>query len=263
MKIKLTIIAVIISALAVTLTACNVKVGVKPRNSSDSEVILNKSLTIENIDTIDISIGVANININEIDGDDVTVEFIGESELSENTTVERSGKSIVIKEEKYNTGFSLGNNSFKDRKVNIGIPTKYSKDITLEYGAGNVFVKGLKVNGLDIKGGAGNLDMRNIVFASLDLKQGVGNTDIDLKDKCGNIKIKGGVGNLELSMAQVGGNLTCQGGVGDTEISIPDKAPVKIKTSSGLGESKIYANTSGENTYEFDLNIGVGNLTVN
>lgn len=263
MKRKLILTVGIIGVLVLTLASCSIKFGVESRDKSNNEEVKNQSISIENIEDIDISIGAANININEIDGNNITIDFIGESNLFKNTTVEKSGNTIVVNEENFKFGWKFGKSTFEERKITIGIPSTYTKKISLEYGAGNVFVKGIKVSKLNIKGGAGNLDMRNIKFSSLDLEQGVGNTDIDLKDKCGDIRIEGGVGNLALRISEVGGNLTCEGGVGDTRIYIPDKAPVKIETSSGLGNANINANTSGENTYEFDLNIGVGNLTVN
>ncbi|SDO92558.1 DUF4097 family beta strand repeat-containing protein [Clostridium gasigenes] len=263
MKIKLTIMAVIIGVLALALTSCNIKFGVESRNENNNEEVVNQSISIDSIENIDISIGAANITINEIDGNDVKVDFLGQSNLAEKTIVEKRGNTIVIEEKKYKSGWINGKNTFKDRKVTIGIPSSYIDKLSLEYGAGNVTVKGINVSELDVEGGAGNLDMKNIVFSSLDLEQGVGNTDIDLKEKCGNIKISGGVGNLTLRMSEVGGDLAYEGGVGETDIYIPDKSPVRIKTSSGLGNANINASTSGENTYEFNLSIGIGSLSLN
>lgn len=260
---KMIIVTVLIGILGMTLTSCNVEFGVESRNSSVSAENVSKTISIDNIDSIDISMGAANINIVEIEGNDVTVDFVGTSKLSEKTIVEKENNTIVIEEKAYKTSWGFGDNTFADRKVTIGIPSSYTKDIYLEYGAGNVSVKNINVNELQVAGGAGNLDIKNIVFAELGLEQGVGNTDIDLSEKCGNINVEGGVGNLTLRISEVGGDLTCEGGVGDTKIYIPDQSPVQIKTLSGIGKADINANTSGENTYKFDLSIGVGSLSVN
>ncbi|MBU3103131.1 DUF4097 family beta strand repeat-containing protein [Clostridium gasigenes] len=263
MKIKLTIMAVIIGVLALALTSCNIKFGVESRNENNNEEVVNQSISIENIENIDISIGAANIYINEIDGNELTIDFIGESNLQKNTTVKKSGDKIELKEEKYRSEWKWRKSALEDRKVTIGIPSSYTKNLSLEYGVGNVIVTDINVSELNVEGGAGNLDIKNILFSSLDLEQGVGNTDIDLKEKCGDIKIQGGVGELTLRMSEVGGDLAYEGGVGETDIYIPDKSPVRIKTSSGLGDANINASTSGENTYEFDLSIGIGSLSVN
>ena len=264
---KIIIMTIVIGILASTLTSCSLKFGVESRKESNSSEgsmeQSSKLIPIDGIENIDIDIDAANIVINEVDGNEVNVEFIGKRNLENKTKVEKEGNTIVIKQNYSNSGFKFGISSFEGQKVIIGIPSIYIENLSLEYGAGNVTVKGIKVNDLYIIGGAGNLDIRNIVFTSLDLEQGVGNTDIELKEKSGNIKIEGGAGNLSLKMEEVAGNLTCAGGVGQTKIYIPDQSPVQIKTSSGLGKSDINANTSGENTYKFNLDVGIGSISVN
>lgn len=260
---KIIIMTILIGTLATLLTSCNVSFGIESRNNNWDGDNLSKSISIDNTDNIDISISAANIIINEIEGNEVTVDFIAESNLSEKTIVEKQSDTIVIRERVYKSGWINNKNSFEDRKVTIGIPSSYINNLSLDYGAGNVRVENVDVSELEIQGGAGNLNINNIVFSSLDLEQGVGNTDINLEEKCGDIKIQGGVGKLTLRMKEVGGDLSYDGGVGDTEIYVPDQSPIKIETSSGIGKSNINASTSGENTYKFDLSIGVGRLSVN
>ena len=264
---KIIIMTIVIGVLASSLSSCSLKFGVKSRSESNysegSTEKSNESISIESIDNIDIDIDAGNIAINEIGGNDVTVEFIGKSNLNKKSKVEKEGNTIVIKENISNRGFKFGVSNFEDGEVRIGIPSSYRENLSLEYGAGSLTVKDVNVNSLYIGGGAGELNIKNVVFTSLDLEQGVGNTEIDLKEKSGDIKIDGGVGSLSLRIAEVGGNLTCEGGVGEIKIYIPDQSPVKIKTSSGLGEVDINANTSGENTYKFDLDVGIGSIEVN
>ena len=63
-------------------------------------------------------------------------------------------------------------------------------------------------------------------------------------------------------MAEVGGNLTYKGDVGSSKITIPKNSPVKFRTKNGVGKCEIDAKTSGENTYTFDLKVGVGSIRV-
>lgn len=260
---KLIKMAILIGALASVLTSCNVKLGIESRKKSNEYGDFSETISIDSVDNIDIFISVGNIIINEIEGDEVTVDVTGKSDLNIRTIVEKQNNTIVIKEKDYKSKFKLGISSFEDRKVEIGIPSSYIDKLSLGYGVGDVLVKGINISELDIKGGAGNLDIKNIVFKSLQLEQGVGETDIDLKEKSGDIKIDGGVGSISLKIEEVGGDLKYEGGIGEADIYIPDKSPVKIKTSSGLGEININTTTSGENKYEFDLKVGVGSLSVN
>ena len=184
---------IVIGVLAATLSSCSLKFGVESRSESNysegSTENSSESISIDGIENIDIDIDAANIVINEVDGNEVSVEFIGKSNSNRQSKVEKKGDKIVIKENYYDSGFKFGVSNFEEQKVIIGIPSSYIENLSLEYGAGNVTVKGIKVNELYIGGGAGNLEIRNIVFNSLDLEQGVGNTDIDLKEKSGDIKI--------------------------------------------------------------------------
>ena len=63
-------------------------------------------------------------------------------------------------------------------------------------------------------------------------------------------------------MAEVGGNLKYKGGVGSTDITIPKNSPVKFVVGKGLGNCNIDAKTSGEETYTFDLKVGVGSINI-
>ena len=53
-----------------------------------------------------------------------------------------------------------------------------------------------------------------------------------------------------------------EGGVGEAKIKIPKNSPVYFNTSSGIGSTNISAITSGENTYKFTLEVGIGEIEV-
>jgi DUF4097 and DUF4098 domain-containing protein YvlB len=225
---------------------------------------ISKTIPMKNIEDIDIEVHASNVTINSVDGSDFTITCRGSSSFVDKTTIDVIGNTLNIKEHGVNSPINLNFfNKSKSREVTINIPKDFNKDLKLNGGAGNVSIKGIDIKKLNIEGGAGNLTLKDIVFQDLKLKQGVGNTTIDLSSKCGDMDIEGGVGNLSIDFAEVGGDLTYDGGVGKTVISIPNNSPVKIDTSTGVGSIDINAKTSGEDIYTFDLNVGVGNLTVN
>jgi DUF4097 and DUF4098 domain-containing protein YvlB len=233
-------------------------------NLTTYEEDISETIPMEGIKDIDISVHASNLTINSVDSSDFTIICKGSSSFVNKTTIEKNGDILNIKEHSVgsNINFNLINGT-TSRQVTINIPKSFNKDINLNCGVGNVSINGINTDKLNIDGGAGNLTLKDIVFQNLDLTQGLGNTDIDLSKKCGDMNIKGGLGNLSIKFAEVGGDLNYDGGMGETVISIPNKSPVKINTSTGLGSIDINAKTSGEDIYTFDLNIGVGRLTVN
>ena len=147
------------------------------------------------------------------------------------------------------------------RSLKVGVPGDYHGDMVVKNAVGDCEMKELKLSDVDIKTGVGDFDIVNGEYNVLTLKQGTGNAEINLS-YCGDMNIKGGVGDLKLNLESVNGNLIFKGGVGDADIYLPNNSPVSFKTSSGVGKCNIEVQTSGENTYVFDLNTGVGDIEV-
>lgn len=284
-KTLLTISALVISATL--LAGCNVRFGITSRenksntlggfidsvtdsginssNNSSSALYtedVQKNLSTAGIINIDISILASDVTIKAISGNDVTLSCTGSSKLVKETSFESKNKTIYIQEKGVNSLNINGLNNSYTRKVTIGIPASFKGDAIISCGAGTIVIDDVAFKSLFVKGGAGELTLSNITFEDLILEQGVGETTINLNKKCGNMDISGGLGEFALKLSEVGGDLTYIGGIGEATIDLPDNAPVKLLTKAGLGETNIYANTSGENTYTFDLRIGIGSLTV-
>ncbi|MEG1255066.1 DUF4097 family beta strand repeat-containing protein [Clostridium sp.] len=290
MKKKLLTIIPCVLLSTTLLVGCNVKFGVGSRRdmnnnigSNVSDIInsnnnnnnnnantdlyeenLNNSIPMEGIESVNINIYASTVTVQSIEGTDFTLSCTGSSSMVKNTSFEKKGGTLNIEENGISSSFNLNSfNSSYNRKVVIGIPKDFKDDITLGSGAGNITINSIISNNLEIKGGAGDLTIKDVIFKDLKLEQGVGTTDISLKYKCGNMNITGGVGELDISLAEVGGNLTYSGGIGEATIDIPDNSPVKISTESGLGSVNVNVRTSGEDTYLFDLSIGIGSLDIN
>lgn len=291
-KTLLTISALVISATM--LAGCNVRFGItarenkhsnldnfidsvtnngininknNPLNSGNESSSLytennHKSISVDGINKLDISILASEVTIKAIQGNDVTLDCTGSSKIVKETAFNSSNKTIYIQEKGQNSINVNGLNGSATRQVVIGIPASFKGDALISCGAGTLLIEDTVFQTLVLKGGAGELTLSNIVFDELSLEQGVGEATINLNDKCGNMNISGGLGEFNLSLREVGGDLTYTGGIGEATIDLPDNAPVKLLTKAGLGETNISARTSGENTYTFNLSVGIGSLTV-
>ena len=253
-------------SLMLLLGGCDIKFGVdkdSSRNTSSNGTAIDESYEIAKANSIVIKVDISDSLVKTYDGDKIKIVGTIGSE-SEGINYKLDGDKVTL-EEKYSNSHmkqSIGNHD-DISQYQILIPESYNGDLSIEYGAGSIDIEDMKVDNFKIKGGAGELIVKNVVFNELNLSSGVGSTNISLTEKCGDITIEGGIGETILQMKEVGGNLKVDGGIGSVDIEVPQNAPVYFKTSSGIGSNDVAnVKTSGEKTYLFDLNVGLGEVKV-
>lgn len=240
-------------------------------NNSDSndssklyEENINKDISGDGINELQLSTYASDVTITTSDTSEFKISCQGTSNIVTDTSIEVHDDSLIIKENKKNNSVNIG---LKDvaitRTVTVAIPNSFAGNIYVSGGAGTTEMKNFTCDKIKIDGGAGELNIDDILFKDINLSQGVGSTTVNLIRPCGDMHFDGGVGNLTISLKSVAGNLSYSGGVGTAVINIPDNSPVRIKTNSGVGECQVNVKTSGEDKYHFDLETGVGNLTIN
>ncbi|MEG1482208.1 DUF4097 family beta strand repeat-containing protein [Clostridium sp.] len=257
--IKKMLAIIIGSFLLLTLSSCTIKHKVNKHTERIEPV--NESINLGGIDDIKLLIGGANLEVNSTKGENINILVDGEYNNRE-IKVKKDKRSVVVKE---NRGRKLGllkKETIEDKKVFIEIPEKYKGDLEIEVGSGNTNINNINIDKLKVDSGAGILCINDIDFKSIDLTQGAGKVEVDLNKMTGDISVGGGLGEFKLYAKKVLGNLNFRGGVGNVDIDIPDNSPVKINTASGIGKKEVKVSTSGEDLYNFDLEIGMGNLSI-
>ncbi len=255
----------VLSILAITLVSfnlvsCIVKTGFEDNStiftSNKNGEKVSEEYEISGVNSIDIEVDAAIVKIKNYDGDTIKVEgYLGKS--SKGLTNKKKSDEVEIVEK---CSKKVVNNDLSDYEILI--PSNFNGDLSFTIGLGTGDLNDVKVNELEVESGTGEFNINNVVFNKLDLSCGVGNVTMNLNEKCGDMDIEGGVGETIINIKEVGGNLTCEGGVGSTKITLPENAPVKFNTESGLGKCNISARTSGENTYTFNLEVGVGDIKI-
>lgn len=243
------------------ITGCHIEIGSSRRSTKNSISIagdVNETISIDGVSNLNLDIGVSDIDIYVVDGNEVKIERVCRGKVYGELNIDKDGDTINIIEEGVKT--KLNNISHKN-SLKIGVPKEFKGNLELDYGVGDCNIEALTFNDAEISSGVGTLEINNLICNDFSLEQGVGDSDITL-EKSGEIQIEGGVGKTELYIKEVGGNLTYEGGVGDADIYIPKNSPVRFETESGLGKCKVKAETSGENTYVYDLSVGMGNINV-
>ncbi|MGL4570679.1 MAG: DUF4097 family beta strand repeat-containing protein [Clostridium sp.] len=257
--IKKMLAIIIGSFLLLTLSSCTIRQKVNKHIERIEPV--NESIGLDKIEDIKLLIGGANIEVNSTKGDYIHILVDGEYNNRE-IKVKKDKKSVVVKE---NRGRKLGllkKEIVEDKKVFIEIPEKYNGNLEIDVGSGNANINDINIDQLKVNSGAGVLNINDVNFKNIDLTQGAGKVEVDLNKMSGDINVGGGLGEFKLYAKKVEGNLNFKGGVGNADIDIPNNSPVKINTTSGIGTNEVKVSTSGEDLYKFDLEIGMGNLSI-
>lgn len=248
---------------SILLIGCSIEFGV---DSKKEKREINESIECSGLEKIKISTGISNVTIDSYEGEDIKIE--GQlGEYIDEIKISQSGSTLSIEEKNINGtsnlfSFGVNFNNSNNSIYKILLPKSFNGEITLKAGIGEAEVKNLDLKSLDINGGTGEVIVDNVSFDNLDLKAGVGEFNLYLGERAGDVTIDGGVGEVTVEYEKVSGNLTYKGGVGSFRCKIPRNSPVYFKTSTGLGDCKIDAKTSDEETYKFDLKIGVGDIKV-
>lgn len=252
-------------ALTTLLAGCGVKFGIENRNDNNSNrdsvnsgEKVNISESMNDINKLDIRIDVSNIKINYYDGSNI--EISGDlSKYSRGVRTEKSSNKLIIIEESKN---NKSINEDYSSNLTINVPRNFNGDFEFNFGVGECEVNELELNNVNINNGVGELSLNEISFNKLDLESGVGSTTLNTSKKTGAITIKGGIGETKVSLGDINGDLKFDGGMGSATIKVPVDAPISISSTSGLGEARIKAKTSGEEKYHFDISVGIGEVEI-
>ncbi|WP_294344559.1 DUF4097 family beta strand repeat-containing protein [uncultured Clostridium sp.] len=248
--------------LALTLTSCDVQVGVKPRNKTadkNSAIDKDETASLEGVEKININIEVADALCKSSNDNNVRLVVKNSTSFDGEVVMKKENENLNIKENKSTK--EIGSNR-KNRKIEIYIPREYKNDISLSNGVGDIKMEDVNGDNVSIGNGTGDMDITKINVKELVINSGVGDTTLNLDKSPKNMKISGGTGDCDIKIKEVNGDITYSGGVGDLSIIVPENAPIKIKTSSGIGDRHIDAKVSEENKYTFNLDNGLGDIKV-
>lgn len=210
-----------------------------------------------NILTLDIDVAFVNFEIRKSDSFKVETD-------NEYITYKQEGNSLSVKEKKH-SWFS----SSKNGTLIISIPENFIFDkVSIETGAGKLFIEELCVKDLDLDLGAGEVMIENLIAENFaDIDGGAGKVTIR-GGKISNLDFDMGIGELSLT-AEILRNSKIDFGVGGSNITLLGTADdYKIRLDKGLGGAKIDGTDiqsgvvygSGENF--IDMDGGVGSIDI-
>ncbi len=246
------------------------------------------SETVDDTERIDIDVSGVNTEIIIENRDDLRVQLKGKGSVD----VDRRGDDINVKARRGWFHWFR----FDRSKLTIHIPEKYSQEMNLDNGSGNLSFAGpsdpIKLKSLEIDMNSGNLNLKNIHAEKFTHDGSSGNVDIsNLKTESasfdissGNVKVKkfsGALtadlssGNFNVKMEELTGDVDVEISSGSANLDLPKEADFKLKGKTGSGhihcnfplknqtsDRKVIEGTHGSGEHLIDLAVSSGNIKV-
>lgn len=212
----------------------------------------------DNVDKIDIELVASELVIKT--GNELRVE-------TENLNNDFSSKAVngtlKIKENKV---WFWNNNS--SGKIILYIPqSMILRDLSIDTGAGTIYIDGINAEKLDIDHGAGLLEILNSDFEKVDIDGGAGRISIK-SSTLNNLDLDAGVGRVDIE-GKITGKSDINCGIGEMNVNIiGNEEEYTIKAEKGIGSIKINGDEQASNvTYgsgknRIDLEGGIGSTNI-
>jgi len=254
---------------------------------NNSEIQLTKR-----IDTIEVDVSSAQVNMIPEDRDNIRAELSGKGKVS----MDKDGDTIKID---YKRGFFNGLQFFNQTpKLNIYIPSDYSKSLELKIGSGYLAFEGpsddepISLDSLSIDMSSGKVDLKNIKAKEFEHEGSSGLADIDtltaesasvrmssgkakIKDLKGKLDAKISSGLLDIQLSELTDPVELQASSGQIKLDLPDDADFMLngKSSSGfiecdlplrdkISEKGKVKGTFGTGKHPIDVQVSSGHVKI-
>lgn len=241
--------SLIIFIIGFIITVTALALGGRFESLPSRNTLANFSQSYTNVESLNIDLNAAQIEINT--GDEFKVEA---SDISKDTFKAYVDNGVLYVQDKSKFNFQFLNNN--QPKVTIYLPENFNpQNMKINIGAGELISEKLAANIIDINLGAGNLQISKLETNEINIDNGVGNVELSGAINT-NAYIKCGIGNVKLDLKgnEKDYNYNLNAGIG--EITLNDQ------NFAGLG-NKVIDNSSENKKFKIDCGIGKLNLNIN
>ena len=204
-----------------------------------------------NIESIEIDVNASSVNI--IPGDEFLIEASG---VSDSFRVKERRNTLEISE----GAFWLFNNS---GEITIYVPNDLN-ELNIDGGSGEIKIANIIADKLELDLGAGLIEINSSTFCRADIDGGVGL--INAFDTTFNsLDLDAGVGKVSIA-GDILGNSKIDGGVGEIELILSNESLYRFNVDKGLGDITVNGesinNTYGSGENLIDIDNGIGAVTI-
>ncbi len=205
-----------------------------------------------NITNIEIDVNASSVNI--IPGDEFLIEASG---VSDSFRVKERRNTLEISEDSF---WLFNNNS---GEITIYVPNDLN-ELNIDGGSGEIKLTNIIADKLELDLGAGLIEINSSTFYRADIDGGVGL--INAFDTTFNsLDLDAGVGKVSIA-GDILGNSKIDGGVGEIELILSNESLYRFNVDKGLGDITVNGesinNTYGSGENLIDIDNGIGAVTI-
>lgn len=224
--------------------------------SSDNNINENKAEKLQSIEKIDIQAAVAEVNVIPKGTDEVNVHMYGTAINGDNKPELQcyvSGTTLCIIEKK-KTSVNV-NNGNENIKLDVCVPSDYSKDMAVAAGVGDININGFKLERLDCNPSLGAVQINNITANNFNYNSGTGDLNavslhtkdtslkaslgkIDVSDFTGNLTSTNSSGDTKVQYSSFDNNVDIRASLGQVQLVLPKNSQFSLDARTNLGNVK-------------------------
>ena len=205
-----------------------------------------------NITSIEIDVNASSVNI--IPGDEFLIEASG---VSDSFRVQERRNTLEISEDSF---WLFNNNS---GEITIYVPNDLN-ELNIDGGSGEIKIANIIADKLELDLGAGLIEIKSSTFYRADIDGGVGLINA-FDTTFSSLDLDAGVGKVSIA-GDILGNSKIDGGVGEIELILSNESLYRFNVDKGLGDITVngesISNTYGSGENLIDIDNGIGAVTI-
>lgn len=258
----------IIALLLITTGFIGMSVTAKKTLLEPERIIDVQVFPSDEVEAVYIESGIASLNIEPAETDEVQVVWEGKERLSgkQDITMELQGDELHINLDRsklfglFRIDFIFQFNKLREH-LDIYLPEKLYKSIYVNSNLGATKITSLHAESIEVKSDVANITLDDIVAAQLNITTSIG--DVTLKEVNAKMKVVSDIGDITVVATEINANMILESNIGDVTVKVPHAFEnISFFGSSDLGSVNIFGSKSShmsdnpDHTVSIETDIG-------
>lgn len=187
---------------------------------------IDDSVTVEasDLELIEMNIDVANLNLYQIDGDSIQIDYRGRSHrnVKDILTVNNDNDTLYVEVTHRSRWFNLSFIPFWNKhtpKIDIGIPAGFDGIIDTNVDVGKINVENLNLKQFNAVVNVGNIEGKRVFVEEGTIEVDVG--EINLTDVSSHWDLETNIGDINLELQEWEGRIDARSNIGELTFRLP------------------------------------------
>lgn len=229
-----------------------------------------KSLLVEETESLVIKSDISKISIEEIEGNKINVKYHGRASErvinNLNFEVQKDGSTVYVTasgKENKKAWFSFPFSDSGSRKLNIEIPKQMFEKVNIQSNIGKIQINELTATELSVSSDIGNIEIGKFHGESVDVESNIGEVTIAVVDA--KVYIQTDTGEVNLSVENVTKDIGILSDIGEVNVNfINEPKNITFDLASNIGDVSLkgFESINTEKNRALRTSLGSGGPTV-